>query len=94
MASNGAARPAAVQKLRAMLEDPQKLVVCPGVYDGYTARIALAEGADCLYMVCVLSHFFYISMRILGMNSANMRRRLVLGLQCRSWVWRTWASQL
>lgn len=43
--------PTAVQKLRAMLSDPQKFIVCPGVYDGYTARIALQEGAECLYMV-------------------------------------------
>lgn len=41
----------AVEKLRAMLEDPEKIVACPGVYDGYTARIALREGVDCLYMV-------------------------------------------
>lgn len=41
----------AVQKLRNMLADPDKFIVCPGVYDGYTARIALQEGAECLYMV-------------------------------------------
>jgi hypothetical protein len=52
MATNGSIRPTAAQKLRAMLDDPKKLIVCPGVYDGYTARIALAENVDCLYMVC------------------------------------------
>ncbi|USP78183.1 hypothetical protein yc1106_05457 [Curvularia clavata] len=41
---------AAVQKLRAMLADPEKFIACPGVYDGFTARIALQEGVDCLYM--------------------------------------------
>lgn len=41
----------AVQRLREMIADPEKIVVCPGVYDGYTARIALREGVDCLYMV-------------------------------------------
>ena len=41
----------AVQKLRAMLADPDKFITCPGVYDGFTARIALQEGVDCLYMV-------------------------------------------
>jgi 2-methylisocitrate lyase-like PEP mutase family enzyme len=40
----------AVQKLRSMLADPMKLIVCPGVYDGFTARLALAERAECLYM--------------------------------------------
>lgn len=41
----------AVQKLRSMLADPEKFIACPGVYDGFTARIALQEGVDCLYMV-------------------------------------------
>jgi 2-methylisocitrate lyase-like PEP mutase family enzyme len=41
----------AVEKLRQMLSDPQKFIACPGVYDGFTARIALQEGVDCLYMV-------------------------------------------
>jgi hypothetical protein len=48
---NGEKPLSAVQKLRVMISDPEKFVVCPGVYDGYTARIALAEGAECLYMV-------------------------------------------
>ncbi|KAF2452162.1 carboxyvinyl-carboxyphosphonate phosphorylmutase [Karstenula rhodostoma CBS 690.94] len=48
--TNGQKPLSAVQKLRIMLSDPEKFVVCPGVYDGYTARIALAEGAECLYM--------------------------------------------
>ena len=36
--------------LRQMLADPDKLVLCPGVYDGFTARMALTAGFDCLYM--------------------------------------------
>jgi hypothetical protein len=34
-----------------MLSEPSKTVVAPGVYDGITARLALASGAECLYMV-------------------------------------------
>ena len=41
-----------VQKLRAMLEEKDKIVVCPGIFDGLTARIALKAGFECLYMVC------------------------------------------
>jgi 2-methylisocitrate lyase-like PEP mutase family enzyme len=41
----------AVEKLRCMLADSEKFIACPGVYDGFTARIALGEGVDCLYMV-------------------------------------------
>jgi 2-methylisocitrate lyase-like PEP mutase family enzyme len=39
------------KRLREMLKDPSKIVVCPGVYDGLTARIALSMGFDALYMV-------------------------------------------
>ncbi|CAK7217500.1 hypothetical protein SCUCBS95973_003176 [Sporothrix curviconia] len=42
-------RPAAAI-LREKLADPDALVLCPGVYDGFTARIALAAGFDALYM--------------------------------------------
>jgi hypothetical protein len=46
------ARPmSAVQKLRSLLANPDKFIACPGVYDGFTARIVLQEGVDCLYMV-------------------------------------------
>ncbi|OQV00282.1 hypothetical protein CLAIMM_05800 [Cladophialophora immunda] len=37
-------------RLREMLADPNKIVVCPGVYDGISARLALNEGFDTLYM--------------------------------------------
>ncbi|KAG2421736.1 hypothetical protein HFD88_005712 [Aspergillus terreus] len=39
-----------VARLRALLADETKIVVCPGVYDGLTARIALKAGFDALYM--------------------------------------------
>jgi len=45
----------AARRLRQLLSDPTKTVVAPGVYDGITARLALAEGFDCLYMVSSLS---------------------------------------
>ena len=54
--SNDTSTMIAVQKLRAMLADPDKFIACPGVYDGFTARIALQEGVDCLYMVCRHGH--------------------------------------
>lgn len=39
------------KRLRELLKDPKNLVVCPGVYDGLTARLGLAAGYDALYMV-------------------------------------------
>lgn len=37
--------------LRRALEAPEGIVVAPGVYDGMSARMALAAGFDALYMV-------------------------------------------
>lgn len=38
------------RRLRTLLER-QEILVAPGVYDGFSARIALEVGFDCLYMV-------------------------------------------
>ncbi|KAH7100576.1 2,3-Dimethylmalate lyase [Auriculariales sp. MPI-PUGE-AT-0066] len=40
----------AAKKLRQRLEQTQELIVAPGVYDGFSARIALQVGFECLYM--------------------------------------------
>lgn len=37
--------------LRELLSDRKRIVVAPGVFDGFTARLALAAGFDALYMV-------------------------------------------
>lgn len=36
--------------LKRRLQDTKDLIVCPGVYDGFSARIALAVGCDAMYM--------------------------------------------
>jgi hypothetical protein len=41
----------AASKLRRMLKDTKDLIVCPGVYDGLSARIAMNVGFKGLYMV-------------------------------------------
>lgn len=41
----------AATKLRRFLKDSDKILTCPGVYDGLSARIALGVGFDALYMV-------------------------------------------
>ena len=46
---NNFASPATVLKRR--LVETKDLIVCPGVYDGFSARIALSVGFDALYMV-------------------------------------------
>jgi hypothetical protein len=42
----------AASKLRRMLKDSRDLIVCPGVYDGLSARIAMELGFKGMYMVC------------------------------------------
>lgn len=39
------------QRLRELLARPDHLVVAPGVFDGFTARLALSAGFEALYMV-------------------------------------------
>lgn len=48
------APPSAATTLRRTLEDPNSFIVAPGVYDGFSARIALQTGFDALYMVGLL----------------------------------------
>lgn len=44
------------KRLRELLSH-KKIIACPGVYDGLTARLALAQGFDALYMVSDRVHF-------------------------------------
>lgn len=45
-----AAPVSAAKRLRQLLFDSNKIIVAPGVYDGFSARIALEVGFECLYM--------------------------------------------
>ena len=38
-------------RLKRRLEETKDLIVCPGVYDGFSARIAMLVGCDAMYMV-------------------------------------------
>jgi len=50
--SNGSGPPmTAATKLRGFLANSNKILLCPGVYDGFSTRIALSVGFDALYMV-------------------------------------------
>lgn len=48
---NGPAIKTPAGRLRALLSRKDHITICPGVYDGLTARIALKQGFNCLYMV-------------------------------------------
>lgn len=41
-------------KLRKMLFETEELIVCPGVYDGLSARTAIELGFSAMYMVSLL----------------------------------------
>ncbi|KAK6428275.1 hypothetical protein LTR95_015583 [Oleoguttula sp. CCFEE 5521] len=66
--SSGAAR------LRELLADQQKVIVCPGVYDGLTARIAINAGFDCLYMTGAGTTASRLGMPDLGIATFNDMR--------------------
>ncbi len=68
----------AAAKLRELLAEPNKIIVCPGIYDGFTARIALQVGFDCLYMVCNCKHFPEITLTHCLIRPEQERR-------CRAW---------
>jgi 2-methylisocitrate lyase-like PEP mutase family enzyme len=44
-------RESAASKLRSMIASPGPIILAPGVYDGFSARIALGVGFDAIYMV-------------------------------------------
>lgn len=43
----------AATQLRGMLTESNNIIVAPGVYDGFSARIALEVGFKCIYMVSI-----------------------------------------
>ncbi|TVY86746.1 Carboxyvinyl-carboxyphosphonate phosphorylmutase [Lachnellula willkommii] len=65
---------AAVARLRELLAQEDKIIVCPGVYDGYTARIALSAGFDCLYMTGAGTTMSRLGMADLGIATLNDMR--------------------
>ena len=48
--------------LKHRLQNTKDLIVCPGVYDGFSARIALSVGFDALYMVCNIPSQLFLAM--------------------------------
>lgn len=69
----------AASKLRRMLKDTKELIVCPGVYDGLSARIAIEVGFKGLYMVSRREKY--------GCLQTDPMCRLVLGQPHHAWEW-------
>jgi 2-methylisocitrate lyase-like PEP mutase family enzyme len=64
-------RLSAAAQLRADLADSSKTVVCPGIYDGLTARIALNEGFQHLYMTGAGTAATRLGLPDLGLATMN-----------------------
>ena len=58
-------------RLRELLADWSKIMVCPGVYDGLTARIAINTGFHCLCMTGAGTTVSRLGMPDLGIATLN-----------------------
>jgi len=65
---------ATAKRLRSYLAEEGKIVVCPGVYDGFTARMALHAGFDSLYMTGAGTTMSRLGMADLGIATLNDMR--------------------
>ncbi|EON98063.1 putative methylisocitrate lyase (2-methylisocitrate lyase) protein [Phaeoacremonium minimum UCRPA7] len=61
----------AAAKLRAQIAEEGKIVVCPGVQDGLSARVCLAEGFENLYMTGAGTAMTRLGMPDLGLTTAD-----------------------
>ncbi|EXJ83388.1 methylisocitrate lyase [Capronia coronata CBS 617.96] len=71
------------QRLREMLKDPSKAVICPGVFDGFTARLAVAAGYDALYMTGAgtsMSRLGWADMGIATLNDMRANAEMIASL--------------
>jgi hypothetical protein len=73
--------------LRRVLADPNGFVVAPGVYDGMSARMALAAGFDALYMVSMA-----VNLLVVPGLMITRKKRPEQELQLPSTDKQTWAS--
>lgn len=64
----------AAAKLRQLLTKSNEIIVCPGVYDGLTARMALRAGFDALYMTGAGTAASVLGMPDLGVITLNEMR--------------------
>ncbi|KAL2134264.1 hypothetical protein VTI74DRAFT_631 [Chaetomium olivicolor] len=61
----------AAKALRGRLADPSKILVCPGVQDGLSARVCLQQGFDALYMTGAGTAISLLGMPDLGLTTAD-----------------------
>ncbi|KAH6711398.1 isocitrate lyase family protein-like protein [Leptodontidium sp. MPI-SDFR-AT-0119] len=64
----------AASKLRSQLANKNDIIVCPGVYDGFTARLALNAGFKTLYMTGAGTTMSRLGIADLGVATMNDMR--------------------
>ncbi|KUJ17695.1 Phosphoenolpyruvate/pyruvate domain-containing protein [Mollisia scopiformis] len=67
-------RTSAATKLRNLIATPGKIILAPGVYDGFSARIALGVGFDAIYMTGAGTSASRIGHADLGIANLNDMR--------------------
>ena len=72
-------------RLKHRIQSSDELIVCPGVYDGFSARIAMNVGFETLYMVWFSASIDFHTIK------ANVKHRQGLAPQLRSSEWQTLA---
>ena len=74
-------------KLQRLLKETDEIIVCPGVYDGFSARIALSVGFKAMYMVSCTPTLAVKSSKHLLISARREQVPRLHGLE-----WPTWAS--
>lgn len=83
-------------KLRKQLRETNELLVCPGVYDGLSARIAINLGFKGMYMVCWIPHTTFPHSQHFSASAmekkdhTNGRVRPAPVLPRLDWAWPIW----
>ncbi|KFY08662.1 hypothetical protein V492_06019 [Pseudogymnoascus sp. VKM F-4246] len=73
----------AAKKLRSMLEAGNDIISCPGVYDGFSARIALSVGFDAIYMTGAgtsASRLGHADLGIANLNDMRQHAEMIANL--------------
>lgn len=79
----------AATRLKKRIEETDELIVCPGVYDGFSARIALHVGFTALYMVNFRNKFSFNFDQWINKTP----NRQVQAPQPLASAWQIWASR-
>lgn len=76
----------AATKLRNLISSPGPIILAPGVYDGFSARIALSVGFDTIYMTGAgtsASRIGHADLGMAGLNDMRAHAEMIANLDAR-----------